>query len=82
MNGGMPSAPPSEAAVWELEECVSGFISEASTELKATEATGNIQAINQAEAKLLTGHPGAGKGKLSEAAKAEFGYDVVPIDPD
>lgn len=31
---------------------------------------------------VLAGQPGAGKGRLSDTAKAELGYDVVPIDPD
>ncbi len=31
---------------------------------------------------ILAGQPGAGKGTLSGAVKAEMGYDVVPVDPD
>ncbi len=46
------STPPFEAAVWLLEDHLSGFIAEARAELATAETSGNPQAIAQANEKL------------------------------
>ena len=48
----LKSIPPYEAAVWLLEDYLSSFITEAQSELAATEAAGNQQAISRANEKL------------------------------
>lgn len=45
------SLPAFEDAVWKLEDCLSGFISDASAELSNAEASGDLQAIERAKAK-------------------------------
>jgi hypothetical protein len=45
------SIPPYEAAVWLLEDHLSAFISEARAELAAAEASGDPEAIAQAQGK-------------------------------
>lgn len=51
VNGRMKSVPPFEAAVWALEDCLSGFISEARAELAAAEASADPQVIGRATEK-------------------------------
>lgn len=45
------SIPPYESAVWLLEDHLSGFISEARAELATAEASGDPEAIAQAQGK-------------------------------
>lgn len=50
-NRRLKSIPPFEHAVWRLEDCLSGFISEARAEVAIAEASGEPQAIARAKAK-------------------------------
>ncbi|AVJ35260.1 hypothetical protein CLM74_09500 [Stenotrophomonas sp. MYb57] len=50
-DGRQSYAPPFEAAVWLLEDCLSAFKSEARAEIDAAVASGDPQAIERAKEK-------------------------------
>lgn len=50
-NRRIKSTPPFEAAVWELEDCLSAFKIEARAEIEAAVASGDPQAIERAKEK-------------------------------
>ncbi|WP_239684248.1 hypothetical protein [Stenotrophomonas maltophilia] len=50
-DGRQSYAPPFEAAVWLLEDCLSAFKIEARAEMDAAEASGDSQALERAKEK-------------------------------
>ncbi|HDS1831221.1 TPA: hypothetical protein UMU63_002752 [Stenotrophomonas maltophilia] len=73
MDRRIRSIPPFEAAVWLLEDHLSGFISEARAELATADASGNPEAIAQAQGKVelmfFAGSGGIGLLRLDELRK-------------
>lgn len=49
----MKGVPPLEVAIWELEGTLETFISEAREELRASEESGNLEAIATGKKKVL-----------------------------
>jgi hypothetical protein len=61
------STPPFEVAIWELEGTLETFIDEAREELKAAEASGDAEAIENAKIKKFTlGSARADMGDISD----------------
>lgn len=50
-HGRQSYAPPFEAAVWLLEDCLTSFVAEARAELATAEASGDPKAIAQSQKK-------------------------------
>lgn len=50
-HGRQSYAPPFEAAVWLLEDCLTGFVAEARAELATAEASGDPKAIAPSQTK-------------------------------
>lgn len=72
-DGRQSYAPPFEAAVWLLEDCLSAFKSEARAEIDAAVASGDPQAIERAKEKerlmSFAGSSNIGMARLDDLRK-------------
>jgi hypothetical protein len=68
---------PFDEAIWALEGRLDTFISEARAELKAAEATGDMQAIERAEAKeRLMFRAASGNGGMRNLHELKLYFDA------